>query len=153
MTSRAYIGLGSNQGDPAGNVESAIGRLAGLGAVARRSRLYRTAPWGVTDQPEFVNAVAALDTDMDPRALLAALKEIETDLGRTPTYRWGPRVIDLDILTYGAERLDEPDLIVPHPRLRERAFVLVPLAEIDPAYAALRDALPERELRDVTLRA
>lgn len=153
MMPRAYIGLGSNQGDPGAHVESAIARLARLGTVARRSRLYRTEPWGITDQPEFVNAVAALETELDPRALLRALKEIEAELGRTPTYRWGPRVIDLDILTYGAEGVDESDLVVPHPRMNQRAFVLVPLAEIDPAYAAARDALPERERRSVMPRA
>lgn len=141
----AYIGIGSNQGDPAAAVEAAIARLAGLGAVPRRSRLYRTKPWGVTDQPDFVNAVAALETELDARSLLDALKGIERDLGRIATYRWGPRAIDLDILTYGDARIDEPDLVVPHPRMTERAFVLVPLAEIDPSYAALRDGLEPEE--------
>ncbi len=142
----AYIGIGSNQGNPPANVETAIVRLGALGSVVKRSLLYRTKPWGETEQPDFVNAVAALETQFDPRALLGALKEIERELGRTTTYRWGPRTIDLDILTYGDERIDEPGLVVPHPRLAERAFVLVPLAEIDPTYAPLRDALAADEL-------
>jgi 2-amino-4-hydroxy-6-hydroxymethyldihydropteridine diphosphokinase len=86
---------------------------------------------------------------LDPRALLAALKRIEADEGRVATFRWGPRVLDLDILTYGSVRLDEPDLVIPHARLRERAFALVPLAEIDPAYAAARDALSPGERASV----
>jgi 2-amino-4-hydroxy-6-hydroxymethyldihydropteridine diphosphokinase len=145
----AYIGVGSNQGEPAANVEAAVARLADFGTVVRRSRTYRTAPWGVTDQPEFANAVVALETNLDARALLEGLKDIERELGRVATYRWGPRVIDLDILTYGGETIDEPDLVVPHPRIGERAFVLVPLAEIDSAYAAARDALPNEDLRSV----
>ncbi len=145
----AYVGIGSNQGDATGNVEAAIVRLGALGTVERRSRLYRTKPWGVTDQPDFVNAVAALETELEARALLDALKSIEAELGRVATYRWGPRAIDLDILTYGAVRIDEPGLAVPHPRLSERAFVLVPLAEIDASYAPLRDALPASELASV----
>jgi 2-amino-4-hydroxy-6-hydroxymethyldihydropteridine diphosphokinase len=147
----AHIGIGSNQNDAAANVERAIVSLSELGVVVKRSGLYRTKPWGVIDQPDFMNAVVALDTQLDPRALLAALKALERRFGRTPTYRWGPRVLDLDILTYGGRRIEEEDLIIPHPRLRERAFVLVPLAEIEPAYAAWRDALPPDELRGVRL--
>jgi 2-amino-4-hydroxy-6-hydroxymethyldihydropteridine diphosphokinase len=120
-------------------------RLAEVGNVVARSPLYRSAPWGVTDQPPFVNAVALLETTLSPRALLEALKALEREEGRVPTYRWGPRVLDLDILTYGDERVDEPDLVVPHARLYERAFALVPLAEIDPRWSAARDALPPGE--------
>jgi 2-amino-4-hydroxy-6-hydroxymethyldihydropteridine diphosphokinase len=142
---RTYIGIGSNQGDAAASVEAAIGRLAGVAKLVRRSKLYRTKAWGVADQPDFVNAVALLETQLPARALLLALKRIENELGRTTSYRWGPRTIDLDILTYGDERIDEPDLVVPHPYLAERAFVLVPLAELDPAYEPLRDALSEEQ--------
>ena len=142
---RAAIGIGSNAGDAVANVRDAFERLAALGSVAARSSLYLTAPWGVVDQPPFVNAAALLDTDLAPRALLAALKAIERDAGRVPTYRWGPRVLDLDILTYGEERCEGPELTLPHPRLHERAFALVPLAEIDPRFAAARDALPPGE--------
>ncbi|MEA2688118.1 MAG: 2-amino-4-hydroxy-6-hydroxymethyldihydropteridine diphosphokinase [Candidatus Eremiobacteraeota bacterium] len=146
---RAVIGIGSNSGDAAAHVRRAFERLSEIGAVIARSPLYRTAPWGVTNQAPFVNAAAALDTVLDPRALLAALKRIEADEGRVATFRWGPRVLDLDILTYGSVRLDEPDLVIPHARLRERAFALVPLAEIDPAYAAARDALSPGERASV----
>jgi 2-amino-4-hydroxy-6-hydroxymethyldihydropteridine diphosphokinase len=142
---RAAIGIGSNVGDAAANVRLAFERLAGVGTVLARSALYRSEPWGVTAQEPFVNAVASVETALDPHALLAALKAIEAEAGRTPTYRWGPRVLDLDILTYGRQRLDDPDLIVPHPRLHERAFALVPLAEVDAAYAPLRDRLPPGE--------
>jgi 2-amino-4-hydroxy-6-hydroxymethyldihydropteridine diphosphokinase len=141
----AAIGIGSNAGDARARVRDAFDRLAALGTVVARSALYRTQPWGVTDQPAFVNAAASLDTALAPRALLAELKRIEDEAGRVPTYRWGPRVLDLDILTYGDLRVDEPDLVIPHARLPERAFALVPLAEIDPRYAELRDALPPGE--------
>ena len=138
---RAAIGIGSNAADARAQVRAAFDRLGAVGTVVARSRLYRTEPWGVRDQPPFVNAAAAVDTVLGPRALLAALKRIEADAGRVPTYRWGPRVLDLDILTYGDDRIDEPDLVVPHARLHERAFVLVPLADIDVRFVPARDAL------------
>ncbi len=146
---RAAIGLGSNLGDPAANVERAFEALASAGSVVRRSSLYRTKPWGKLDQPDFVNAVAILETPLQPRELLAALKAIEAQLGRVDGERWGPRAIDLDLLAYDDLVLDEPGLQIPHAALRERAFVLVPLAEADPAYAHLRDALPAEELAGV----
>jgi 2-amino-4-hydroxy-6-hydroxymethyldihydropteridine diphosphokinase len=141
----AAIGIGSNAGDAAANVRGAFERLTELGDVVARSRLYRTEPWGVSDQPPFVNAAALLDTPLAPRELLAALRRLETEGGRVTTFRWGPRVLDLDILAYAGVRLNEPDLTIPHARLHERAFALVPLAEIDPGFAALRDALPPGE--------
>ena len=141
----AAIGIGSNEGDAEANVRSAFDRLAETGTVLARSSLYRTVPWGVTGQPPFVNAAALVDTALDPRALLAALKRIETEAGRVATFRWGPRVLDLDILVYGDARLAGPELTIPHARLHERAFALVPLAEIDARYAGLRDALPPGE--------
>ena len=141
----AAVGIGSNVGDAVENVRGAFDRLAVVGTVVARSSLYRTAPWGVTDQPPFVNAVALVETALAPRDLLAALKHIEADAGRVATVRWGPRVLDLDILTYGDLDVDEPDLVIPHARLRERAFALVPLAEIDARFALLRDALPPGE--------
>lgn len=142
---RAIVGLGSNLGESAEEVTRAFDLLEGVGRVTARSSLYRTAPWGKTDQPAFVNAVAIVETALAPRALLAALKAIERQRGRVPSERWGPRLLDLDLLDYEGARVDEPDLRVPHPGLRERGFVLVPLAEIDDRYAAARDALPERE--------
>ncbi len=142
---RAAIGLGSNEGDAAAQVRGAFARLAELGTVVARSALYCSPPWGVTEQAPFVNAAAIVDTALPPRALLGALQRIEREAGRVPTYRWGPRVLDLDILAYGDERIDEADLVIPHARLGERAFALVPLAEIDPRFAAQRDALPPGE--------
>jgi 2-amino-4-hydroxy-6-hydroxymethyldihydropteridine diphosphokinase len=142
----AYIGLGANLGDPIATLRDAAQRLDRLGRVTARSSLYRTPAWGVTEQPPFVNAVVGLTTGLEPHALLRALKSLEDELGRTATYRWGPRTIDLDILTYDRVHIDEPELTIPHARLAERAFVLVPLAEVAPAYAALRDALPAGEI-------
>ncbi|HEY1978302.1 MAG TPA: 2-amino-4-hydroxy-6-hydroxymethyldihydropteridine diphosphokinase [Candidatus Baltobacteraceae bacterium] len=147
--SRAYIALGSNAGDPARNVGRGFDALGALGIVLLRSSLYRTPPWGKTDQPDFVNAVALLETALAPRALLEALKTAERRLGRTPGERWGPRVIDLDLLTYDDATIDEPDFHIPHAELHRRGFVLVPLAEIDPGYAPLRDALDASERRGI----
>jgi len=130
-----YIGLGSNLADPRAQVERALQALAALPqtTLRRRSRLYRSEPWGRADQPEFVNAVAALQTELAPRELLDALLAIEREAGRERgATRWGPRVLDLDILVYGDLLIDEPGLHVPHPHLHERAFVLLPLAEIAP---------------------
>lgn len=132
----AAIGIGSNLGDRARTVERAIAALAELGAVERRSRLYRTQPWGGVPQPDFCNAVALVSTGLSARALLHALKRLEQRLGRRPGERWAPRSIDLDVLTYGNERIVSEDLVVPHPRLGERAFALVPLGEVDGAFAA-----------------
>ena len=141
----AAIGIGSNAGDAEAHVRRAFERLAETGTVVARSSLYRTAPWGVRDQPAFVNAAALVDTALEPRALLAALKRIEADAGRVTTFRWGPRVLDLDILVYGGAQVAGPELTIPHAHLHERAFALVPLAEIDARFAALRDALPPGE--------
>jgi 2-amino-4-hydroxy-6-hydroxymethyldihydropteridine diphosphokinase len=139
--------MGANLGDAAATLRRALVALQAIGTVVKRSGLYRTQPWGKTEQPEFVNAVALLDTPRSARELLADLQSLEIALGRRPRERWGPRELDLDILTFDEATIDEPGLQVPHPRMRERAFVLVPLAEIDPAYEPLRDAL------DATARA
>ena len=131
----AYVGLGSNLAAPDAQVERALvalDRLARARVVAR-SHLYRTAPWGYLDQPDFVNAVATLETSLDAQALMRALLAVEQEFGRRrDDVRFGPRVLDLDLLLYADARIDEPGLHVPHPRLHERAFVLVPLAEIAP---------------------
>jgi 2-amino-4-hydroxy-6-hydroxymethyldihydropteridine diphosphokinase len=129
----AYIGLGSNLGDREGNLRAALGRLAELGEV-RVSSFRETDPVGVTDQPRFLNAAAELSTELLPRDLLDALLAIERDLGRDRSreQRWGPRTLDLDLLLYGEEVIDEPGLAVPHPRLVERRFVLEPLYELAP---------------------
>lgn len=130
----AAIGIGSNQGDAVSNVRAATAQLSSLGTVSAISRLYLTKPWGVKDQADFINAAALVETALEPHELLVALKDLERRLGRCSSYRWGPRVIDLDILYYGDRRINEPDLIVPHPRLLERSFALIPLAEIDSSY-------------------
>ena len=131
----AYIGLGSNLAGPRAQVERALERLARLpqSRLIRSSRLYRSAPWGVLDQPEFVNAVAAIETGLSPSALMQELLAIERDAGRDRNgERWGPRILDLDLLLYGALVFAEPGLQLPNPHLHERAFVLLPLAEIAP---------------------
>ena len=132
----AYVALGSNLDEPQRQVERALAALAQLPdtRLVARSGLYRSRPLGPIAQPDFVNAVAGLLTHLDARALLRELKALETVLGRaTPIVRWGPRLIDLDLLLHGTTRLDEPEIAVPHPGLATRAFVLVPLAEIAPA--------------------
>lgn len=131
---RAYIALGANLGEPERQVARAmdeIGALAGV-RVTARSSLYRTAPVGYRDQPDFINAVIALETDLTPRALLEALLAIERGHGRERQFPNAPRTLDLDILLYDGVRLQEPGLTIPHPRMHERAFVLQPLAEIAP---------------------
>ncbi len=131
----AYVALGSNLDDPGAQVLRAFDALGSLrgSRLVLRSSLYRSPPFGPVAQPEFVNAVAALLTTLEPRAMLTELKSLEQELGReTPVVRWGPRRIDLDLLVHGGSRCDEPDLQLPHPGIPERAFVLVPLAEIAP---------------------
>ncbi len=138
----ARIGIGSNVGDSELAIDRACAALARIGRVIARSSLYRTRAWGVTDQPDFLNAAVLLETELGVRELLGELKAIEGELGRIPTFRWGPRAIDLDILAYDDLRVDESDLIVPHARLFERAFALAPLSEIDPSYHDAYEALP-----------
>jgi 2-amino-4-hydroxy-6-hydroxymethyldihydropteridine diphosphokinase len=130
----AYIGVGANIGNPAEQVRRAIDELASLPRtrLERVSSLYRTAPVGFIDQPDFVNAVAKVDTALAPRELLEALLDLENRHGRVREFPNGPRTLDLDILLYGDVQLREPGLIVPHPRMHERAFAIVPLAEIAP---------------------
>ena len=130
----AYLGLGTNLGDRESYLAQALKELAGLptieiGAV---SSIYETAPVGLTDQPDFLNLVVSVRTTLSPRELMDALLHIENKMGRVRTVRWGPRVIDLDLLLFGDVRVEVPGLSVPHPRLRERSFVLIPLAEIAP---------------------
>jgi len=133
---RAFLGLGTNLGDRAANLEGAVARLSELGAVSARSHVMETAPWGYADQPDFLNMVVALDTALPAVELHRGIKRIEERMGRVPAVRYGPRVIDIDLLLYGDEVIDTPDLTVPHPRMAERGFVMEPLAEIAPGVAA-----------------
>lgn len=131
------VGLGSNLDDPASQVETAFGMLAAIDrtTLVEKSSLYRSAPLGGIDQPDFVNAAALLATGLDPRAFLEALQAIELARGRERgDVQWGPRVIDLDLLAYDGLSLDEPDLKVPHPGIAARNFVLLPLREIAPDF-------------------
>jgi 2-amino-4-hydroxy-6-hydroxymethyldihydropteridine diphosphokinase len=129
----AYIGIGANLGDARANVQDAIARLARLPqtTLVRHSASYRTAPID-SSGPDYINAVACVDTALDPQALLAALQAIEQAHGRERPYRNAPRTLDLDLLLYGDQVIDTPALTVPHPHMLERAFVLAPLLEIAP---------------------
>ena len=134
MPLTAYIGLGANLNDPAAQIEHAfdeLDRIPGTRLVARSS-LYASAPVGFVDQPDFINAVAQMETTLAPRALLTALLEIEQRHGRARSFRNAPRTLDLDLLLYGAAHFHEDHLSLPHPRMTERAFVLLPLTEIAP---------------------
>jgi 2-amino-4-hydroxy-6-hydroxymethyldihydropteridine diphosphokinase len=133
---QAWIGLGGNLGDAVATLHAALQDLDNLPQtrLVRASKLYRTPAWGVVEQPDFINAVALLDTRLPPRDLLDALLGIERAFGRERhgSERWGPRVLDLDLLLYDSAVIDEPGLRVPHPHLHERAFALLPLVEITP---------------------
>lgn len=134
MPEQAYIALGSNLGDRRATLDAALRLLAGSPGVTvtRVSSFYDTAPVGKTDQPRFLNAVAQIETSLPPRRLLDLLLALEAQLGRVRTEHWGPRTLDLDLILYGQRIISEPDLVVPHPLMHERPFVLEPLAEIAP---------------------
>lgn len=131
---RCYIGLGSNQGDSMAVNNAALEQINAVEGIELISvaPFYCTAPQGYTEQNDFINTVAEIETVLDPLALLGRLQEIENGLGRVRTVRWGPRTVDLDILLYGDQTIDLPDLQVPHPRMHQRAFVMVPLADLNP---------------------
>ena len=128
----AYIGIGSNVGDREANCRKSIELLAEAGRVVSISSLYRTEPVGYQEQEDFINAVAAVETDLAPADLLRVCRSIEDRLGRKRGLRWGPRTADLDILLYGDQVVNQPGLAIPHPRMAVRRFVLAPLAEIAP---------------------
>jgi 2-amino-4-hydroxy-6-hydroxymethyldihydropteridine diphosphokinase len=131
---RGFVGVGANLGDPVAQITRALAALAALDetCIVRVSSLYRTAPIGHADQPDYVNAVALVETGLAPRALLDALLAIERAAGRERSFANAPRRLDLDLLLYDEQAIDAPGLVVPHPRMHERAFVLVPLVEIAP---------------------
>lgn len=147
----AYVGLGSNLGDRFGYLTAAVMRLHALGGVrvTRCSSVYETAPVGLKEQPPFLNMVIEIETSLPPRALLDAMLGVERSLGRVRTVRWGPRTIDLDLLLYGDVRMRTERLELPHPRMAERAFVLVPLLELlDGCADEWRKALNTAEGKD-----
>jgi 2-amino-4-hydroxy-6-hydroxymethyldihydropteridine diphosphokinase len=147
LTATVYLGLGANLGDRLANLRLALHRLQTLARLEEVSSLYETEPQGVTDQPLFFNAVCRVTTGLEPQALLRFLKNLEWEIGRRPGGQtWGPRPLDLDILFYDAQVVDVPELKVPHPRLAERAFVLVPLAELAPE---LRHPLLEKTTKEL----
>lgn len=157
---RVWVGLGSNLDGPEEQVRAGLERLAGLPltTLERASTLYRNPPMGPPDQPDYVNAVAELTTYLTPRELLRELHAVESSRGRSRGgEQWGPRPLDLDLLVYGEQQLDEPDLTVPHPGIPERAFVLYPLAELAPELvipgqgraASLAARLPASDLEPV----
>lgn len=128
---RVYLGLGSNLGSRLRNLSGARRRLRQKGLrILRQSRVIETEPWGVTDQPRFLNQVIEGDWKGTPRQLLQAIKEVEREGGRRPTARWGPRMIDVDILIFGDQSIRKRDLVIPHPRITERPFVLESLDEL-----------------------
>jgi 2-amino-4-hydroxy-6-hydroxymethyldihydropteridine diphosphokinase len=154
-----YLGLGANLGDRQAAIERALALLARVCGPLERSTIYETPPWGDPDQPPYLNLVVRGGTRLRPDELLQAAKEIERALGRRATRRWGPRVIDIDLLAYGDLVVQTPTLQVPHPRLHERGFVLVPLVELAPAWrhpvlhrtaAELLASLPPQETAGVT---
>ncbi|MCB2214115.1 2-amino-4-hydroxy-6-hydroxymethyldihydropteridine diphosphokinase [bacterium] len=134
MASPIYLALGTNLGDREANLQAARNALAARVRLIRASSIYATPPWGYTDQPEFLNQVVEVDTVLKPLPLLHFLKDIEAEMGRELTFRNGPRLIDLDLLFYGQAIINGQILKVPHPRLQDRAFVLVPLNEIAPDF-------------------
>ena len=134
MASPIFLALGSNLEDRAANLQAARDALAPKIRVVRESPLYITPPWGYTDQPDFLNQVIEIETILHPIPLLHRLKEIEAEMGRETTFRNGPRLIDLDILFYGQEIVEGELLQIPHPRLQERAFVLIPLNDLAPDF-------------------
>lgn len=127
---RVYLGLGSNLGDRMGNLERGLRILGEKMRLVRISSIYETEPWGFVEQPAFLNCVVEGDTKSSPEGVLEILKETERLVGRRPTFAWGPREFDGDLLFFGNRIVNLPQLTVPHPRIQERAFVLVPLAEI-----------------------
>lgn len=146
---RVYLGLGSNEGDRIGHLRagiSALVRAEGVHVIGV-SGAYHSEPLGVTEQPDFLNAVVEVETSKSPHELLHLAQEIEKERGRRRVLRWGPRTLDVDILLFGQDVLDEPDLTIPHPRLTERRFVVEPLFELAPE-ATLPDGRTVGELKD-----
>ncbi|WP_226677511.1 2-amino-4-hydroxy-6-hydroxymethyldihydropteridine diphosphokinase [Rossellomorea aquimaris] len=152
----AYISLGSNMGDRESYLEKAINILGSHGKieVTKRSSMYETDPVGFTEQDQFLNMVIEIRTSLSPETLLHQCLQVEIDLGREREFKWGPRIIDLDILLYNHLMVESEDLLIPHPRMQERAFVLIPLLEVAPRiehpsinapFVEFLDEIPDRE--------
>lgn len=134
MDEPIYLALGTNLGDRIANLQAAINLLSSKAIIVQESSVYVTPPWGIVDQPDFLNQVIKIKTNLTPTCLLRFIKNIEIKMGRQKTFRNGPRLIDLDILFYGTQVINKKALTIPHPRLQDRAFVLVPLSEIAPDF-------------------
>ena len=132
MTATVYLLLGTNLGNRVNNLQNAIQALKNLGEITGISSIYETEPWGLSSQPKFLNQALILETTLTPTQLLTKLKAIEKGLGRTPSEQWGSRLIDIDILIYGTLEIQSNELIIPHPRIAERKFTLIPLYELNP---------------------
>lgn len=151
-----YLSLGGNIGDAAVTIEDALARLSNMPGieVITRSRFFQTPPWGKTDQAAFINICTHIRTSLDPQRLLADCLELENAMGRERKEKWGPRTIDIDILTYGNREISETDLIIPHPYMMERAFVLIPLRDIAPdfklGHLSLKEALASLDQTGIT---
>lgn len=144
---RVFIALGSNLGDRKANLEKALRELSRIGNIRNVSSLYESEPLGYKDQDDFYNAVVEMDVELGPLKLLSVLKGIESSMGRKQTFKWGPRIIDLDILLYGDLVIDLPRLKIPHPEIKNRLFVLLPLLELDPEISCPKDGDKFSELR------
>ena len=151
-----YIALGTTLGDRTANLRAAIASMPPDVHVITESHVYETPPWGYENQPAFLNMVIKAETSLEPESLLTYLKQLEVQLGREQNFRWGPRLIDLDILFYDDVILESPPLVIPHPRLHERGFVLVPLLEIAPDivhpvfHSQVKDFLSESSQQGIT---
>lgn len=151
VKAQVCIALGTNLGDRPANLAQAVERLESSVSVTSRSYLYETEPWGFTDQPRFLNAVVRGESALLPLELLRALKSIETEMGRKPTFRNGPRLIDMDLLDYGGWAFQSRDLVLPHPRLHERLFVLQPLSDVSAGWVHPGNGLTALQMRDAVL--